>query len=439
MSIINKGVLFIRNNLYFAIGCMILFITIILLYQIRAVYVIEGLDPIPRYEYTPSSSSGNNRAFYFSNSNYNPIYLLPYDSDTNVEQFLEKNQNAFNVDVDTGIIYTNGTNNKKYAYGTSNNPLKFQNRSDPMTFLKSIGSFFSSSDTQLPQFIKFVEYENGVITITVKSPYEQPTQTSSTNTARITINDIKKEFKKDGGKYIPGACYIMGQKYDITPWENTSSIPNSLRNFWNGSNDVFVPGAWGRLPYRYNLEDIPEPYKNRIKSNPEGNYCNRIVKFHNSTGMNNHNEYIDKYKKPSQSSTTKQITITITLKDKSLFETKIINALIDEYNTLYVKYTYTPLANVKVTVPDKTIDNYAIEVTNSDGKIDSVNLTSDKILPKLFADMNIGSQIQTKIQEFQDNVQSITSESRVIGNSNYISGYIVFNNIEYPVIVQSPN
>jgi len=403
MSIINK----IRNNLYFIIGCIILIIILILLYQIRSVSIIEGLESIPRYEYTPLTP--DNREFYLSSPTYSALNLVPYDSDINVQEFLERNQNRFHLDIGSGIIYTKGVDNKIYAFGSSDSPLTFIRRSEPTTFLRSIGTLLNS-DTQLPSFTTFFEYDNKVINLTIQQ--EESTQQPSSNSSddRITINDIKQEFRISQGRYEKGACYIMDQKYRIRP-NNLNNIPRRLRSYWNRNN------------------------------------CDRLISNTNSA-RNVHNEYINKFKtvKSTYVANYKK-EVTIILNDRQI-EYSIALALKSKYPNLYL--TNDEFTRIKITVPDKSINIYAVEVTKVDGKIDVINISFNELIQPmistLFNSMNIvgyptSSQIQTIIQRFETNIQSIRSNNNDLNDSrfSYISGYVIYDNTEYPVIVQTRN
>jgi len=448
MSIIKKGLLFIKTNLYFILTCIVLFVILLLLSKISM--TIEGFDPIPKYIYNPVTTSIV--SFNFSTSEYRPFNLVPYDIDLNVQQILDQNNNNFKIDTGNEKIYTTSSDGTtKYAFGTDGNSLKFIYRSEPMTFVDSIKRFFTNGIT-LPDFVKIIEYNNGVFNITINQPLQQQQQRTLVQTANsqrqgiidaqnaryqsdlaaartadrtaartnpinvntVTLDDIKDAFRRDNNTYAAGACYLTGLKYGLRPWRSWGSTPSELRTLWDSSS-------------------------------LSRNFCNYLVYLNDprDVGSNSFKDYISAYKTPQISPVAQPLPpqtyveanynkqFSVALKDTSIidFEKLFLNILPGQYNIInYNNETVT----LKIILPDQNNTNtYKVEVTKS-GNTDEIYLTFEQIKAPIFSILQNNNNINSIIRKSESGV-----EYPIIPTAaDYISGFIVFNNKEYPVIVK---
>jgi len=149
----------------------------------------------------------------------------------------------------------------------------------------------------------------------------------------------------------------------------------------------------------------------------------------------------------------------IKLIDNKAFEQKIIDKLLKEtYNLDYNADQYT---GMKITYPDKTIvdGKYTVDIKTADGKTDTINvLLSDVLEPiisQLYTDLGIDINNKESVENhFQDifklfdtNIQTllnITNGANVplyssdgTENLKYMSGYVMHNNNQYPIIVRT--
>ena len=409
---------------------------------------IEGFNPIPKYTYGPVNPS--TISFKFSSSSYKPFNLVPYDIDLNVQQILDQNNDIFYIDIGTDKIFTKSSDGTtKYAFGTDGNSLKFIYRSDPMTFIDSIKRFFTNNIT-LPDFVKIIEYNNGVFNITINQPLQQQQQrnlvqtanyerqgiidaqnakyqsdlaterrnartnarTKTINTNTVTLNDIKDAFTRDNRTYAAGACYVTGLKYGLRPWRSWGSTPGELRPIWDS------------------------PSLNR-------NYCNTLVSNNDpgGVGLASFNDYIKGYKEPVQSTLAQpqppqtyveanyNKQFSISLKNKSQFETLFLNILPGQYNVLnYNNETIT----LKIILPEQNnINTYKVEVTRNGNK-DEIYLTFDQMIGPIIQYLQNNDNIASIIRKAENGVEYPITPTA----ADYISGFIVFNNKEYPVIVK---
>jgi len=472
MPFFNKGISWIKYNLWYIIGFFILILVIILFY-IANNPVIEEFESIPKFEYTPqnvdcvSQTTSENYVpldtysnFIFSSFNYPAINLVPYSSDMSIQQLLERNTNKFKVDCTTKVVYTVGADGKTYAFGTSDNPVKFiATTTEPTTFIQSVGLLLqglANNEINAPECSVFFEYDSilqavGTITITVKQPEKEETTPPSTT---VTVQTIQDEFSKDGGKYRAGACYITAQKYGLNPWVTWGSTPQQLRSYWSATAGD-TSNKW-RLPGYNSYRGLPYPYNKYVRDNPIGNYCGQIVRFNSQIGKNSHDEYVDKFMKFKANYTK---IFKIKLIDNKAFEQKIIDKLLKEtYNLDYNADQYT---GMKITYPDKTIvdGKYTVDIKTADGKTDTINvLLSDVLEPiisQLYTDLGIDINNKESVENhFQDifklfdtNIQTllnITNGANVplyssdgTENLKYMSGYVMHNNNQYPIIVRT--
>lgn len=139
-------------------GCFILIIILSIISQIANYNIIEGLDEIPKFEYTPNRScmsqvitvnndsniewrplTSSSQQVSLSDSTNSTISFIPDDGNINIKQLLEDNVTKVNIDCESNVMYSTESDGKTYAFGNRSNPLRFiKSSTEPTTFVKSV-------------------------------------------------------------------------------------------------------------------------------------------------------------------------------------------------------------------------------------------------------------------------------------------------------------
>jgi len=199
-----------------------------LFFQMMNRNIVEGLNSFPKFEYTPNREvvyevndikyiALNSPQYSLSDSRYTVISLIPYNGDMNVQQLLY-DLPRMSIDYKSDIIYNNESDGKIYAFGDSNNPLKFTKCSkEPTTFIKSIWDVLKEyivNDMNLTIFSVFpyFEYNSDDLTITLKDNRDL------TRTFTIRLKD-NRQFQDT----------IIQALVKITPFDSSNYISVNFR------------------------------------------------------------------------------------------------------------------------------------------------------------------------------------------------------------------
>ena len=152
--------LWIKNNLQFIIGCLVLIVSLLLLIQIinntnkiTEGYSVDNTD-IKQYPFTPSKCTDKNhifgwkqlntyKYFSFSNASFFPIFTVPSRYNQSIINNILNNKNNFLIDCDHILYILSNNISYKYAIDpSSNNIVKFIPNTVNATILDCVREFY---------------------------------------------------------------------------------------------------------------------------------------------------------------------------------------------------------------------------------------------------------------------------------------------------------